>query len=41
MVCRVYVEKKEGLRHEAAGLLGELKSLVGIAALENIRVLNR
>ena len=41
MVYRVYVEKKEGLRHEAAGLLGELKSLVGITALENIRVLNR
>ena len=41
MVYRVYVEKKEGLRHEAAGLLGELRSLLGITALENIRVLNR
>ena len=41
MVYRVYVEKKEGLRHEATGLLGELRSLLGITALENIRVLNR
>ena len=41
MVYRVYVEKKEGLRHEAAGLLAELRSLLGIAALEGIRVLNR
>ena len=41
MVYRVYVEKKEGLRHEADGLLAELKSLLGITALENIRVLNR
>ncbi len=41
MVYRVYVEKKEGLRHEATGLLGELKSLLGITALEGIRVLNR
>ena len=40
MVYRVYVEKKEGLQHEAAGLLGEMKSLLGITALENIRVLN-
>ena len=41
MVYRVYVEKNEGLRHEAVGLLGELRSLLGITALENIRVLNR
>ena len=41
MVYRVYVEKKAGLRHEAAGLLGELRSLLGITALEGIRVLNR
>ncbi|MBE6977873.1 MAG: phosphoribosylformylglycinamidine synthase [Ruminococcaceae bacterium] len=41
MVYRVYVEKKEGLRHEAAGILGELRSLLGITALEGIRVLNR
>ncbi len=41
MVYRVYVEKKEGLRHEASGLLGELCSLLGITALEGLRVLNR
>ena len=41
MVYRVYVEKKEGLRHEAAGCFSELKSLLGISALEGVRVLNR
>jgi phosphoribosylformylglycinamidine synthase len=41
MVYRVYVEKKAGLQHEAAGLLGELRTLLGITALEGIRVLNR
>ena len=41
MVYRVYVEKKEGLRHEAAGLLQELRSVLGIAALDAIRVINR
>ena len=41
MVYRVYVEKKPGLRHEATGLMGELRSLLGITALENVRVLNR
>ena len=41
MVYRVYVEKKEGLRHEATGLLGELRSLLGLTALEGLRVLNR
>ena len=30
MVRRIYVEKKEGLRNEAAGLLNELRSLLGI-----------
>ncbi len=41
MVRRIYVEKKEGLRHEADGLFWELTTLVGIAALTGIRVLNR
>ncbi|MBO7185210.1 MAG: phosphoribosylformylglycinamidine synthase, partial [Oscillospiraceae bacterium] len=41
MVYRVYVEKKEGLRHEATGLLGELRSLLGITNLEGLRLLNR
>ncbi len=41
MVYRVYVEKKPGLAHEAAGLMNEVKHLLGIAALEDLRVLNR
>ena len=41
MVYRVYVEKKEGLRHEAAGLKGELRSLLGLTNLDDLRVLNR
>ncbi len=41
MVYRVYVEKKEPLRHEAAGLLGEIRTLLGITALEGVRVINR
>ena len=41
MVKRIYVEKKEGLRHEASGLLKELRSLLGIAGLTDLRVINR
>ena len=41
MVYRVYVEKKEGLRHEAGGLLAELRSLLGITNLSGLRLLNR
>ena len=41
MVYRVYVEKKEPLRNEAAGLLAEARSLLGITGLESLRVLNR
>ena len=41
MVYRVYVEKKEGLAHEAKSLLGELRSLVGIKELRDIRLYNR
>ena len=41
MVRRIYVEKKEGLRHEAGGLLNELQSLLGISALEGVRLVNR
>ena len=41
MVRRIFVEKKEGLRHEAEGLLRELTGLVGISSLTGIRVLNR
>ena len=41
MVYRVYVEKKEGLRHEAAALLSEVQTLLGITGLQGVRVLNR
>ncbi len=41
MVYRAYVEKKSGLDNEARALKNELVSLLGITALENVRVLNR
>ena len=41
MVYRAYVEKKTGLDNEARSLKNELVSLLGIAGLEKIRVLNR
>ena len=41
MVYRVYVEKKEGLDNEAKSLLSEAKNLLGIAALEDVRLFNR
>ncbi len=41
MVYRAYVEKKAGLDNEARSLKNELVSLLGIAGLEKIRVLNR
>ena len=41
MVYRVYVEKKIGFDHEASALYRELKSFLGIEALEGVRILNR
>ena len=41
MVYRVFVEKKAGLDNEAKSLLGEARNLLGIAALENVRLFNR
>ncbi|MEE1327018.1 MAG: phosphoribosylformylglycinamidine synthase, partial [Oscillospiraceae bacterium] len=41
MVYRVYVEKKEGQRHEASGLLREIKDFLQIENLTTLRVLNR
>ena len=41
MVYRVYVEKKPALAAEAAGLLEETVSLLGITALKRVRILNR
>ncbi|MBE5817700.1 MAG: phosphoribosylformylglycinamidine synthase [Clostridiales bacterium] len=41
MVYRIYVEKKKELAHEANALLGDVRSLLGITALEDLRLLNR
>ena len=41
MVYRVYVEKKKGLENEAKALLSDVRSLLGISELEDIRLLNR
>ena len=41
MVSRIYVEKKEGLQHEAMGLFEELKTLLRIRNLTGVRILNR
>ncbi len=41
MVYRVYVEKKKELAHEAKALLSDLKNLLGLKGLEDVRILNR
>ena len=41
MVYRVFVEKKKGLAPEAASLLGDIRSFLGLTALEDVRILNR
>ncbi len=41
MVFRVYVEKKPALAGDARSLLSDLKGLIGIENLENIRIVNR
>lgn len=41
MVLRVYVEKKPGFDVEASQLLVELQSILGIAALSGLRLVNR
>ena len=41
MVYRVFVEKKEGLRAEAAALLSDAKTQLGISRLEDVRIINR
>ena len=41
MVYRIYVEKKPGLRQEAASLLGELQSLLGLGSVTGLRIVNR
>ncbi len=41
MVYRIFVEKRPGLSPEAANLLGDLRSFLGIQSLEGVRILNR
>ena len=41
MVYRVFVEKKQGLDHEAASLCKEINTFLGIESLERVRVINR
>ncbi len=41
MVTRIFVEKKQGFQVEAAHLLADLKENLGLAALEEVRILNR
>ena len=40
-VYRIYVEKKPGLDNEARSLLNDARSLLGIQALETVRLFNR
>ncbi|MBQ4103007.1 MAG: phosphoribosylformylglycinamidine synthase [Clostridia bacterium] len=41
MVYRVYVEKKQGLEAEAKSLRYDIRHLLGIKALEDVRIVNR
>ena len=41
MVRRVFVEKKKPLANEAQALLNEAKTLLGVNALEDVRIVNR
>ena len=41
MVYRIYVEKKEGLAHEAGSLFRELTEMLGINTLTGVRLFNR
>ena len=41
MVYRIYVEKKKGLDNEARALKNDLRELLGLKGLEEVRLLNR
>ena len=41
MVYRVYVEKKKELAGEAKSLLSDVKGLLQIEKIENVRIINR
>ena len=41
MVYRIFVEKKNGLEHEANGLYREITEMLGISSLKAVRIFNR
>ena len=41
MVYRIYVEKRPGLSPESEKVKSDLRSFLGITALEDVRILNR
>ena len=41
MVFRIFVEKKHGFDHEAQSLTSDVRELLGIGSVENIRIINR
>ena len=41
MVFRVHVEKKPGFDVEAQQLTNELRTILGIESLNNVRIINR
>ena len=41
MVYRIFVEKKPGLDHEAKKLLGDIRGLLQIGSVTDVRLLNR
>ena len=41
MVFRIFVEKKKSQAQEASALLNDLRTLLGINALTDVRILNR
>ncbi len=41
MVYRIFVEKKKELRNEARGLLNDIKGLLQIDSVEDVRIINR
>ena len=41
MVYRIFVEKKNGLEHEANGLYREITEMLGISSLKAVRLFNR
>ncbi len=41
MVYRIFVEKKKEAQGEAVALLDDIRSFLGVTALENVRIINR